>query len=374
MCKASHFSTQENKPKIVFDEQGNEIGIEKNAYWEIAILPNTDFIISGDNIPDGTITTNKLANSSVTTEKIHGGAVGFAELAENAKGVIINYGDSLDSVKKHLGTYRRQERRMGLYVYDNALGIVPAINSEGNIIRAVSIVKSTGHDDYVDVFILVFDGSKWSRQTYSQVGRVPGNGTVTTPKIANEAVTDIKLAPLSVGESRIKGFAVTTPKIANGAVITPKIADGAVTNDKIAYGAVTNNKISSEAITIDKLELDLEAMVSDNVKYRKQNLTTEQKAQARKNINALEDEVGGIDTEHIADDAVTTPKIANKAVTEQKLSEEVQNKLNSSLKPVILNNATQKINIADVKANPLNYFYDNYVVKIPLKYYVDSPF
>ena len=54
VCKASHFSTQENKPKIVFDEQGNEIGIEKNAYWEIAILPNTDFIISGDNIPDGT--------------------------------------------------------------------------------------------------------------------------------------------------------------------------------------------------------------------------------------------------------------------------------------------------------------------------------
>lgn len=145
-------------------------------------------------------------------------------------------------------TYRGQTGRLGLYVADSALGIVPAINSEGNIIRAVSIVKSTGLDEYVDVFILVFDGSKWSRQTYSQVGRVPGDGSVTTPKIAD------------------------------------------------------------------------------------------------------------------------------KAVTEQKLSEEVQNKLNSSLKPVILNNATQKINIADVKANPLNYFYDNYVVKIPLKYYVDSSF
>lgn len=205
MCKASHFSTQENKPKIVFDEQGNEIGIEKNAYWEIAILPNTDFIISGDNIPDGTITTNKLANASVTIEKIHDGAV-------------------------------------------------------------------------------------------------------TTPKIANEAVTDIKLAPLSVGESRIKGLAVTTPKI--------------------AYKAVTTEKIAEKAVTVSR----------------------------------------------IVDGAVTTPKIADKAVTEQKLSEEVQNKLNSSLKPVILNNATQKINIADVETNSLNYFYDNYVVKVPLKYYVDSPF
>lgn len=123
------------------------------------------------------------------------------------------------------------------------------------------------------------------------------NGAVTSPKIANEAVTDVKLAPLSVGGSRIKGFAVTTPKIANGAVTTPKIVDGAVTNDKIADGAVTNNKICPEAITIDKLELDLEAMVSDNVKTVEQTLTAEQKAKARKNIDVdylTEDEVANL--------------------------------------------------------------------------------
>lgn len=71
VCKASHFSTEENKPKIIFDEQGNEIGIEKNAYWEIAILPNTDFIISGDNVPDGIITTNKLADKAVAIDKLN---------------------------------------------------------------------------------------------------------------------------------------------------------------------------------------------------------------------------------------------------------------------------------------------------------------
>lgn len=143
------------------------------------------------------------------------------------------------------------------------------------------------------------------------------DGAVTTPKIAKEAVTDAKLAPLSVGESRIKGLAVTTAKIANKAVTTEKIAekavtvsrivDGAVTSDKIAdyavigkkiaSGAITNDKIAPEAITIDKLELDLEAMVTDNVKYRKQNLTTEQKAQARKNIDVdylTEDEVANL--------------------------------------------------------------------------------
>ena len=83
----------------------------------------------------------------------------------------------------------------------------------------------------------------------------------------------------------------------DGAVGNDNIADGAVTNDKIGYGAVTNHKICSESITIDKLELDLEAMVSDNVKYRKQNLTIEQKAQARKNIDVdylTEDEVANL--------------------------------------------------------------------------------
>lgn len=114
------------------------------------------------------------------------------------------------------------------------------------------------------------------------------DGSVTTPKIADNAVTDIKLAPLSVGASRIKNLAVTTHKIANGAVTTLKIADGAVTNDKIADDAVTNNNICPEAITIDKLEFDLEAMVSDNVKYRKQILTDAQKAQARNNIGISE--------------------------------------------------------------------------------------
>lgn len=211
------------------------------------------------------------------------------------------------------------------------------IDQNGN---AISV---TSDSDSVTLVNLLWNGQYWTKQEtrISLKNTVQENdiadGAVTTPKIANNAVTDIKLAPLSVGESRIKGLAVTTPKIANkavttekiaekavtvsrivdGAVTTPKISDGAVTsdkiadyavigkkiasgaitNDKIGDDAVTNDKISPEAITIDKLELDLEAMVSDNVKYRKQILTDAQKAQARKNIDVdylTEDEVANL--------------------------------------------------------------------------------
>ena len=60
VCKASHLSKEENKPVILRDADNNQIGIQRNAYWEIALLPNTDFIIDGDNIHDGIITEAKL--------------------------------------------------------------------------------------------------------------------------------------------------------------------------------------------------------------------------------------------------------------------------------------------------------------------------
>lgn len=224
-------------------------------FWVKSTDDNT--IIDEVHLKEGAVTTKKIADNAVT----------FHKLAEDAKGVIIPYGISADIVKEHLKIYRGQTGRLGLYVADSVLGNVPAINSEGDIIRAVSIVKSPKRDEYVDVFILVFDGFAWSRQTYSEVGRVPGTGTVTTPKIAN------------------------------GAVTSDQIADYAVIGKKISSGAITNDRIRAHAVSADKLNTDLQAKVNDNVKYREQNLTTEQKAQARKNIDVdylTEDEVANL--------------------------------------------------------------------------------
>lgn len=101
----------------------------------------------------------------------------------------------------------------------------------------------------------------------------------------------------SVTTSRIADGAVTTPKIADTAVTSDKIADYAVIGEKIASGAITNDKIRAGAVSIDKLNTDLQAKVNDNVKTVVQNLTAEQKAQARKNIDVdylTEDEVANL--------------------------------------------------------------------------------
>lgn len=85
----------------------------------------------------------------------------------------------------------------------------------------------------------------------------------------------------------------------------------------------TSSQVSHKDTTVKKA-------LEETVNFTPQELTPEQQTQARENINALEDEVGVIDTEHIAtgavatpkiaDDAVTTPKIANEAVTDIKLA------------------------------------------------------
>ena len=74
-------------------------------------------------------------------------------------------------------------------------------------------------------------------------------------------------------------------------------ADGSVTTSRIADKAVTTDKIAAGAVSIDKLNTDLQAKVNDNVKTVAQNLTIEQKAQARKNIDVdylTEDEVANL--------------------------------------------------------------------------------
>lgn len=76
----------------------------------------------------------------------------------------------------------------------------------------------------------------------------------------------------------------------------------------------TSSQVSYKDTTVKKA-------LEETVNFTPQDLTPEQQTQARENINALEDEVGGIDTEHIADDAVTTPKIADRAVTSDKIGD-----------------------------------------------------
>lgn len=79
----------------------------------------------------------------------------------------------------------------------------------------------------------------------------------------------------------------------------------------------------------------------DTVRYNKQTLTEAQKAQARQNINALEDEAGVIDEEHIATGAVTMDK----------LEQAVQDSLNGAVQGNKLTPVLQEISLSGSDAD-----------------------
>lgn len=114
-------------------------------------------------IPDGSITTAKLADNAVTSAKIKPSAVGASQLAAGAV--------------------------------------------SGDIIQDNTIVASKLADNAVE-------------------DRSLADGCVTTDKIADGAVTEAKLAPSSVATEKLQDLCVTTPKIADHAVDTTKLDTG----------------------------------------------------------------------------------------------------------------------------------------------------
>tara|TARA_R100001086_G_scaffold242540_1_gene170324 strand:- start:540 stop:1778 length:1239 start_codon:yes stop_codon:yes gene_type:complete len=81
----------------------------------------------------------------------------------------------------------------------------------------------------------------------SSVG-TPGDGTVTTAKLADDAVTAAKLASSAVVTASIVDDAVTAAKLASSAVVTASIVDDAVTQAKIADDAVGADQLAASAV------------------------------------------------------------------------------------------------------------------------------
>jgi len=86
----------------------------------------------------------------------------------------------------------------------------------------------------------------------SSVG-TPGDGTVTTAKLADDAVTAAKLASSAVVTASIVDDNVTQAKIADDAVGADQLAASAVVTASIVDDAVTQAKIADDAVGADQL-------------------------------------------------------------------------------------------------------------------------
>ena len=179
------------------------------------------------NIATGAITTTKLADNSVTSEKLAAGVIPTSLPPNGAAG-----GDLAGS-------------------YPN-----PTVNKLLGV-GFKNIVPATGQ-------VLKFNGTQWAPATDSvgssgaPTGPAGGDlsGTYPNPIISNNAITTIKILNGSITSAKLAAGVIPTslppngtaggdlsgsypnPFIANNAITTLKILDGSVTSSKLAAGVI----------------------------------------------------------------------------------------------------------------------------------------
>ena len=178
-------------------------------------------------IPDGSITTAKLADLNVTTIKLANSSVLTSKIADanvtNAK---------LDKANISLSGF-------GDPTASISLGSQKITNLANPTLPQDAVTKA-----YVDA-ITIPDGSITTAKL--------ADGSVTTAKLADLNVTTLKLADGSVTTAKIADLNVTTAKLADSSVSTNKIIDASVTTQKLADSSVNIFKLSNNSVSTSKI-------------------------------------------------------------------------------------------------------------------------
>ncbi len=149
------------------------------------------------------------------------------------------------------------------------------------------------------------------------------DAAISAAKIMDEAVSNLKLADHAVSTAKLEIAAVTADVLASGAVISAKLADGAVTARALAQGAVDATSLASG---IKAVEVVSALPTTGNDEGRQVYLTTDGKLYRYHNgawtaAIAAVDVNGTLNSSQIADNAITSGKLAPFAVDASKLAD-----------------------------------------------------
>ena len=181
------------------------------------------------------------------------------------------------------------------------------------------------------------------------------DGAVTGAKVASDAISSSNLADEAVSTSKIEDGAVTGAKIGEETIESANLAPGAITTRTIEDGAVTSDKLSDDAVVtsirgrtgavnlrpgtgIAIEEEDEENTIrivatggGDDIESGVASITAGTGLSGNQSTGDVELEVSGIleeiftaqavETDNIADDAITNEKIASAAITSPKIQD-----------------------------------------------------
>ncbi|MBN1656954.1 MAG: hypothetical protein JXA93_01060 [Anaerolineae bacterium] len=159
-------------------------------------LGSVPFSMQALTVPDGSITTAKLANDAVTSAKIPTGAVGSDEVADNSLTAADLAADSVGSSEVAAGAVGSSE------VADNSL-------------TATDLAA----------------------------------GSVGSSEVSDNSLTASDLAAGSVGSSEVSDNSLTNSDLGEGSVRSSEVYNNSLTADDLAANSVTGSELASGAVT-----------------------------------------------------------------------------------------------------------------------------
>ena len=230
---------------------------------------------TGFEIPDGTVSSAKIAAGAVHGFHLADGAVESRTIAEGAVGAEHLSDDVLSGIDLGEGSVE------AFHLAEGAV-TAPAVaaGAIGNDAIADGAIDSSG----------LADESVESRHIGSgAVGAdALADGAVGADHIAAAAVTAVHLADDSVGAEQLASGAVSSDAIASGSITSTHLATNAVGSDEIAASAVGSSEIATSAVGSSEI--------------------------ASGAVGSSEIATGAVDSDEIASDAVTATHIAAGAV------------------------------------------------------------
>jgi hypothetical protein len=164
--------------------------------------------------------------------------------------------------------------------------------------------------------------------------------TITAGQIATGAINTDELAANAVTAAKIAANTITASQIAAGTITSTQIATDTITAANIAAGAIATSELAASAVTADKINVSTLSSITANVgtltagtidastltinNINATNINTGTLSASRLNIDGITLEnsggqliikSGGVATTQLATDAVTTPKLIDRATS-----------------------------------------------------------
>lgn len=266
-----------------------------------------DAIVSTAKLVDDAVTNAKIAVDAIQGDVIAAGAITTTKIGANAVTTAKLANDAVTSDIIAAGAITATEISDG------------AISTPKLAAGAVTTAKLAA-------------GSVTSNEIFAN--------TITAGNIASGAINTDELAANAVTAAKIAANTITASQIAAGTITATQIATDTITSVNIAAGAIATSELAASAVTADKINVSTLSSITANVgtltagtidastltinNINATNINTGTLSASRLNIDGITLEnsggqliikSGGVATTQLATDAVTTPKLIDRATS-----------------------------------------------------------